>query len=752
MAGKILIYIAFVSAVISMGHFYLTHMGKTQYLKKARLFFHVTVISILAVSAFMLYLILTHQFQYAYVWEYSNRDLPLSLLISTFYAGQEGSFMLWTLFTAIIGIFLLNYVSKGQRMEAQVMMIYTLVLAFLGLILILKTPFSYLYEMFPNEVKAGFVPEDGRGLNPLLQNFWMAIHPPILFSGFSSLAVPFSFAIAALIKNKYQQWISIASPWLLFSSGILGLGIMMGGYWAYGVLGWGGYWGWDPVENSSLVPWIVSVAAVHTMIAQRKTGGYVKTNLILSILSYLLVLYSTFLTRSGILGDASVHSFSAPGAEVYWALIIFVGSFLVISVGSILFRLKELSGLKKYTTEFFTRETALFTGAMLLCISALIVFIGTSTPIISKNTVAVEFYNQWNLPIAILIALLTGISIFLQWKTTPVKVFLKKITIYLALSVIATIVLIIIGVRDILMVLLAFSSLLTIFINLQILIKIISQGQWKFGAALGHIGIALLFLGIIGSARYSINDNIELPLGVPKEVFGYTFTFLGPERFEDMNNKQDSKYLNVRVEKDNKELIMKPVQYMNTIGNGISSEPDIANFATNDLYLSPKNYSEAEFFHKQYEVKKGDKVDFEGVEVQFIDFWNKGANMNGGSAPIGAILKVTSGTRTDTIIPTIKFEQGNPKYTAGQIKSKPTYNFFLEKINLSGEKSTASLYIEDAAKQASNETLVLSVSVKPFINVLWAGTVVLVLGFFFSVYKRTRDLNNAKPEDEKEKV
>jgi len=219
-----------------------------------------------------------------------------------------------------------------------------------------------------------------------------------------------------------------------------------------------------------------------------------------------------------------------------------------------------------------------------------------------------------------------------------------------------------------------------------------------------------------------------------------------------MNNKSDSKYLNVRVEKDNKEIIMKPVQYMNTIGNGISSEPDIANFATNDLYLSPKNYSEAEFFHKQYEVKKGDKVDFEGVQVQFLDFSNKGANMKGGDAPVGAILKVTSGNKIDTIIPTVKLGQGNPQYTAGQIAIKPTYNFFLEKVNVSGENTTASLYFEDSARRSSSETLVLSVSIKPFINILWTGTVVLVLGFFFSVYKRGRDLTKAKPEEEKQKV
>lgn len=752
MAGKILIYIAFASAVLSMGLFFFTHLGKLQYQKAARLLFHVSAISIIALSAFMLYLILTHQFQYAYVWEYSNRDLPLSLLISTFYAGQEGSFMLWTLFTAVIGIFLLNYVSKGQRMEPQVMTIYTLVLGFLGLILVLKTPFTYIWEMFPGEAKVGFMPEDGRGLNPLLQNFWMAIHPPILFIGFASLAVPFSFAVAALIKNKYQQWISIAAPWLLFSSGILGLGIMMGGYWAYGILGWGGYWGWDPVENSSLVPWIISVAAVHTMIAQRKTGGYIKTNIILSILAFLLVLYSTFLTRSGILGDASVHSFSEPGAEVYWALIIFVGSFLLIAVAAILLRIKELSALKRHSTQFLTRETALFIGAMLLCVSALIIFIGTSTPIISKNTVAVDFYNQWNLPIAILISFLTGFSIFLQWKTTPMNVFLKKLSIHLIITHIGVLVLFFMGVRDFMILLLGFSSLLTVSVNVQILIKIILQGNLKFGAALGHIGIALLFLGVIGSSKYSEEENIEMPVGVPKTAFGYTLTFLGPERFEDKNNKADSKYMNVRVEKDNKEVILKPVQYMNTIGNGYSMEPDIANFATKDLYLSPKNYSQGEFVHKLIDMKKGDKAEFGGVEFQFIDFSNKGANMKGGNAPVGAILKVTDGKNVDTIIPTVQMGQGNPKYTPGQINSKPNYFFYLEKMNLSGENPTASIYVEDSSLKASEEKLVLSVSIKPFINVLWAGTVILVLGFFFAVYKRIRDVNNPKPEDEKTKT
>ncbi len=171
-------------------------------------------------------------------------------------------------------------------------------------------------------MEKGFVPLDGHGLNPLLQNFWMIIHPPMLFLGFSSLAVPFVLAVAALGQRNYKNWMNSALPWVLFSALALGAGLMLGGYWAYGVLGWGGWWGWDPVENSSLVPWIVTIILVHTMLVQIVTGKLVRTNFVLAILAYLLVVYSTFLTRSGILANSSVHSFVDPGTFAYVLLVL----------------------------------------------------------------------------------------------------------------------------------------------------------------------------------------------------------------------------------------------------------------------------------------------------------------------------------------------------------------------------------------------------------------------------------------------
>jgi len=230
----------------------------------ARAGFHTAVTAVFLASAALLILILKHQFQFEYVWAYSSRDLPFGLLASTFYAGQEGSFLLWTLMIAVIGIVLLSYTQKRDN-EREVMGAYAAIMAFLLLLILVKTPFA-LHE-------GGGTPADGRGLNPLLQNFWMQIHPPILFLGFAGMAPPFALALAALIRRRYQEWVTAALPWLVGGSLLLGLGIALGGFWAYETLGWGGWWGWDPVENSSLIPWLVSVAAIHTMLPQKRSRG-----------------------------------------------------------------------------------------------------------------------------------------------------------------------------------------------------------------------------------------------------------------------------------------------------------------------------------------------------------------------------------------------------------------------------------------------------------------------------------------------
>lgn len=753
--GQILIYVAFVSALLSSLCFFLTRSGKIKNIHSlARFFFHAASVITISSAAYLLYLILTHQFQYTYVWDYSSRDLPLNLLISTFYAGQEGSFHLWAFLMAVMGIFLLAYLTNRDKdskdkYEADVMSIFTLIQTFLLFILIIKSPYKLVWESFPKDVQIGFVPPDGRGLNPLLQNFWMSIHPPILFTGFSSLAIPFCFAAAALIKNKYDRWLKLALPWTLFSGMVLGTGIMLGGFWAYGVLGWGGYWGWDPVENSSFVPWIVIVAGIHTMITEQKTGKFKKTSLLLCVLAYIMVLYSTFLTRSGVLGDASVHSFVDPGQEVYLFLIVFLSLFGAGGLGLILFRLKSLKTDRTDTANILSRESALFVGAITLCATALVIAIGTSWPIMAKGTVDPDFYNRMNLPLAILIAAINGFSILLKWKHSEEKEFLKSLYVPLILTAIVTIFFVIIGITDILVAVFAAAAMFAFFINAEIAYTVFMNNKFKAGPYIAHLGIMLLFLGIIGSSRYSKEQNISLPINETREALGYKMTYKGATPIPGDEQKY---HFNVVVEKDGRGFLLQPIMYYSDYSQGVMKNPDIANLVTKDLYLSPMSLEVPEDYSKEDVVSfyKGDEKEVKGLKVKFVDYdrskFNRNAMQEGKDNVIGATLEITDGKKKETLTAEEKISQGSQEPIPVQMESTDKYTFYLTKISISGDE-TADIAIVDNTQPKANtspETLVLTASIKPFINLVWGGTIVMVIGFFFALIHRYRKL---KPEE-----
>src|SRR3972149_7718669 len=371
MVGSIVLSLALASSLVAMVMYFLTYKGYQNTLNIGRIAYHSMAMLVIAASAILLYLILNHDYSYKYIYNYSSNNLPTGILAATLWAGQEGSFMLWVLLTSIVGLVLQNYSSKRGDLEPRVMSVFALSTSFLLVMVspLFKNPFAYIWtepvfiaakdinsaffnqpwvqnflfsdnstgqnfvkmgpELYAALSSAGIAVKDfiinGKGLNPQLLNFWMQIHPPILFVGFSMATVPFAFAIAAMIKNDYTQWVKQALPWVLAGAGILGLGVMMGGYWAYEMLGWGGYWAWDPVENSSLIPWLVGVASIHTLLVQRKSqakggigkpalpvGRFAKTNLILSETTYIPRPYADILTRADVLGDASVHSFVDP--------------------------------------------------------------------------------------------------------------------------------------------------------------------------------------------------------------------------------------------------------------------------------------------------------------------------------------------------------------------------------------------------------------------------------------------------------
>ena len=551
MIGSIILTAALVFSIIAMVMYYLTFRGYKNTINYARLSYHAMAILVIVASTLLWHALLTHQYQYKYVYSYSNGQLSTGLLFSSFWGGQEGSFMLWLLLTAIIGIILQSYSSKRGDLEPRVMAVFALATSFL-LVMVspwFKNPFEYIWtipvfinlkdinpqylnlpaiqsflftdqqggqsfiqmskDLYATLSAAGIAVNnfviDGRGLNPQLLNWWMQIHPPVLFIGFAMATVPFAFALAAMMKNEYHDWIRQAFPWVLAGTGILGLGIMMGGYWAYEMLGWGGYWAWDPVENSSLIPWLIGVASIHTLLVQRRSqqngdsiGRYAKTNLILCILTYVFVLYSTFLTRSGVLGDASVHSFVDPGMLVYLFLLIFIGSFILLGFGALAYRWKDLHIQTPQDENILSRELSLFTAAVVLGASALIILVGTSAPIFGQS-VDTFFYNEMHLPIAIIIGLLNGISLLIKWKKTSSQELLRNSVFSVSVSVVLTIAIVMLsGMNDLMMIILTFSSAFALIVNTEIAVKIIKNNMKMLGAYVSHIGIAIFLLGIIG--------------------------------------------------------------------------------------------------------------------------------------------------------------------------------------------------------------------------------------------------------------
>ncbi|MCH8324939.1 MAG: cytochrome c biogenesis protein CcsA, partial [Bacteroidetes bacterium] len=793
MLGSVVLSLALASCFIAMIMYYLNFRGYKNTLNYARIAYHSTAVLVIIASVLLWRILLTHSYQYEYVFSYSSNDLSLGFLLSTFWGGQEGSFMLWLLFTTIIGIFLQNYTSKRDDLEPRVMAVFSLALFFI-LIMVspwFKNPFEFIWttpvfidikyinpayiglpqlskfafsdsgtgqqfikmtsELYNTLMAAGISVNqfiiNGKGLNPQLLNFWMQIHPPILFVGFALSTVPFTFAIAALMKNDYTKWIKQAFPWVLAGAGVLGLAIMLGGYWAYEMLGWGGYWAWDPVENSSLIPWLVSVAAIHTMLVQRKSqskggvGRFLKTNLILGILIYILVLYSTFLTRSGVLGDASVHSFVDPGTIVYLFLLIFIVSFLVLGFGSVLFRWKALSKFDTQDENLLSRELALFTAAVVMSASALIVLVGTSAPIFGQS-IETTFYVQMHLPIAIIIGLLNGLSLLIKWKKSNWKEVVKKGMFSILASLFLTILIIVLGgVYDLMLIILSFSSSFLLFVNLEIAMKIVRGNKKMLGAYVSHIGMALFLLGIIGSAGYSIKQDADLIKGIPTDVLGYKMLFTS---YKPIDN--NTKYaFRIDINKGDEFYTAEPVMYVSDYTNSIMRVPSIVVGFTRDIYISPLGFDDdnvaKDHLHK-VSIEKGKSIDIDGVKFTFNEFnfpaEIKNAMMAGKDFKIGVRMTAEKDNMNKSFELFLENKNSNRTFTTVDLKD------FNLKVKLENLVATGKidLSISDLDEKDTNvvkapvQILSIEASIKPFINLVWIGVVVMFIGFIVSASRR----------------
>lgn len=528
-------------------------------------------VGIFGVIAVLFYVMIQQRYEYNYVWAHVSEDLPMKYIFSAFWEGQEGSFLLWMFWHVILGILL---IFSAKDWESPTMSVLALVQVLIS---------SMLLGIYFGDLKIGSNPTlllrdtmdapifasadylsliKGNGLNPLLQNWWMTIHPPTLFLGFASTTIPFAFAIAGLWTRRHTEWHKPAMPWALMSAAILGTGIVMGGAWAYEALSFGGYWAWDPVENMSLVPWIVLVAGIHTNLIAKSTGHSIRSTYVFYMLTFILILYSTFLTRSGVLGDTSVHAFTEMGLE--WQLVAFVGVFFVLAVVLLALRYREVPSPQKEETTG-SKEFWMFIGTLVLLFSALLITASTSLPVFNKImqffnpdfegrviTDPIPHFNKYQLWIGVFIGLLSGISQYLRFRENNWAKNARSFAIHSAASVGIAIILTFIATQWIAATawqywLLLFAGIFAVVTNLDYIITFLRGNLKVGGSAIAHIGFGLMIVGTLASSlnkeyvssnpfvmdgliegadAESLKRNILLFKNTPMFMSGYEVTYL----------------------------------------------------------------------------------------------------------------------------------------------------------------------------------------------------------------------------------
>jgi len=564
--GRIAVIVGLGSSIITVGLYLAALRGSRKFLYAARSMYALAAICGIVTFFRLMWLVTHKQYQYDYVFHYTSPDLQYPFLAAATWAGQEGSFLLWLFWAAIIG----GLVAwKAGKWEPRLMPVYVSSICFLFGILIWLSPFKLLTHAaipeYPSDLP--WPPQFGRGLNPSLQNYWMAIHPPTIFFGFASLLVPYSYAIAAMIWREYGNWAQRVMPWVLMTVATLGVGLFMGGYWAYETQGWHGFWAWDPVENASLFPWLGALGLLHGLVVAKSRGGMGKTTLFLAIFSWLLFLYGTFLTRSGVLGDASIHSFVEMAKGALVMVLVMIGFYLMGGMGLMFARWRAIPG-RPISDKALSRDTGMVLAVTLMIITCVVVCIGSSWPMLSRlsflksvkfiplnpelpGSVQPIFFNTVGSFLIIPTLLIMGAVPFLAWgKTNPDK-FLWKVLAPWFFAIGAGVVVLIfiwgqqsdwaqrqqltnepipvIGTPAMLVVGIATIGAFAAFANIALAWKVLRSKAVTMGGWLAHVGIGILFLGTVLTNVYETTVYGALVEGDPpmKTPFGYSLQFVG---------------------------------------------------------------------------------------------------------------------------------------------------------------------------------------------------------------------------------
>lgn len=797
--GQFFIVLSFGAAILScISYFFATrHPEESSWKKLARIGFWINAVSVVAIGATLFYIIYNHLFEYNYAWAHSSKTLPTYYIISSFWEGQEGSFWLWMFWQTVLGAILLF---KAKSWESSVMTFVMLCQAFLASMLvgvelfglrIGSSPFILLREAMdiPIFKQANYLSliTDGNGLNPLLQNYWMVIHPPTLFLGFASMIVPFAYATGALWTRRYKEWINAALPWALFAVMILGAGIIMGSFWAYEALNFGGFWAWDPVENASIIPWFTLIAAVHVMIAYKNSGHSYFTATFLAMISFVLVIYASYLTRSVILGETSVHSFTDLGMS--GQLILFNVVFLIIMVVFLTVKKKEMPITEK-DEDIYSREFWLFIGALVLTVACAQIIASTSIPVFNKifgTKVApplepIQHYNKWQSGFAVIVMIMTGFTQFLKYKRTDSRKFLASTvaSLVIALLLTAAITYITKTYSNLIYMLITFSSTFCILANIRVLGDAF-KGKWKLaGSSVAHIGFGLLLIGAMVAAAtnevISVNntgyiavsgfdkvekpgDNLFLTEGQPVQMGEYKITYIG-DSIVAPNTYYKIKYERVDEEtgKVKEEFVLQPFAQNNAKMGGLIGTPATKHYITHDIYtLITAAAAESQAQHAQ--VAAEDKTGFEDYEEPATYQVNIGDTLryqNGyyvieGLNRDAHLEKIPKGPNDIMVGLKIKvFAADNKQYEVQPIyliKDGGVYDFNKDvteqglKFRFTGIKPDQDkLEIMVYQKPLPEKKWVVFKAIKfPYINFFWCGTIVMTIGFIMSIVRRNKE-------------
>ncbi len=490
----------------------------------------------------------TDSFELRNVAEYTSSTLGLEFKLTALWGSQAGSLLLWAWILTVFSAIVVRTNRNRNRLLMPVVMAVLMGIAifFLLLLSFVTSPFETLAQ----------VPAEGRGLNPLLQNPYMQIHPPMLYLGFVGLSVPFAFAIAALVTRKVDTaWIASVRRWTIFSWLFLGIGILLGAKWAYETLGWGGYWAWDPVENAAFMPWLVATAFLHSVMVQERRGMLKVWNMVLVILTFTLCLFGTFLTRSGVI--SSVHAFGESTLGPFF--LAFIALILIASVALLVSRLPLLRS--QHTLESYISREAIFLFNNLLLVGlAFAVFWGTVFPIISEAlrgeriTVGQGYFNQVALPIGIALLVLTGVGPLIAWrKSSPAQLRRRFVGPIVVAAVAAVPLLVLTDLRN--SPAAAATIIAGVFVTACItgefwrgmkvrhalggvswpgsLTSMVARNRRRYGGYVVHLGIVLLFIGFAGSKGFVTESDIAVAQGERATVAGYTFVNEGSDRTSD---------------------------------------------------------------------------------------------------------------------------------------------------------------------------------------------------------------------------